>query len=258
MPSPRCFFRMCPASSISSFLYCYRFVDPDSSKTSRTRQNQSEHRAAHPAFKPRPLQLGMNGDTFFYNQGRPKHNHNHNFPKKFCIWCHTKTAFDDTSDEKSLWFLCVPLCRRGIWCVIRGYPKNEKWGPREMNSKMVVVVVGPALIQRHQRNVLSSLLPLLKGNSLSEETFLEYRSSQNYYRQSCLLFLRIDFPQITVTVTVLKFGWINLITITVTVLASAVTPSFPLVPNYRLESRLFEFIFKKLPLPSWNAFELER
>ena len=78
-------------------------------------------------------------------QGRPNHNHNHNLPKKFCIWCHTKTAFDGTSDEKSLWFLCVPLCRRDIWCVIQGYPKNEKWGPREMNSKMVVVVVGPSI-----------------------------------------------------------------------------------------------------------------
>ena len=57
------------------------------------------------------------------------------FQKTFCIWCHTKTAFDDTSDEKSLWFLCVPLCRRGIWCVIRGYPKNEKWGPARWTQK---------------------------------------------------------------------------------------------------------------------------
>ena len=50
-----------------------------------------------------------------------------------------------------------------------------------------------------------------------------------------LLLLRIYFPQITVTVTVLKFGRIS---ITVTVLASAVIPSFPLIPNYRLESPL--------------------
>ena len=64
-----------------------------------------------------------------------KHNHNHNFPKTFCIWCRTKTAFDDTSDEKSLWFLCVPLCRRGIWCVIRGYPKNEKLCPARWTQK---------------------------------------------------------------------------------------------------------------------------
>ena len=62
----------------------------------------------------------------------------------------------------------------------------------------------------------------------------KYRSSQNYYRQSCYSWEFI-FPQITVTVTVLKFGWIS---ITVTVLASAVTPSFPLIPNYRLESHL--------------------
>ena len=51
-------------------------------------------------------------------------------------------------------------------------------------------------------------------------------------------FLRIYFPQITVTVTVLKFGWIHSITITVAVLASAVTPSFPLIPNYHLEGHL--------------------
>ena len=44
-------------------------------------------------------------------QGRPKHNHNHNFPKKFCIRCHIKSANDGASDEKSLCFLCVPLCR---------------------------------------------------------------------------------------------------------------------------------------------------
>ena len=50
-----------------------------------------------------------------------------------------------------------------------------------------------------------------------------------------LLLLKIYFPKITVTVTVLKFGWI---TITVTVLAPTVTPSFPLIPNYRLESHL--------------------
>ena len=50
-----------------------------------------------------------------------------------------------------------------------------------------------------------------------------------------LLYLRIYFPQITVTVTVLKFGWIS---ITVTVLAPVVTPSFPLIPNCRLESHL--------------------
>ena len=36
----------------------------------------------------------------------------------------------------------------------------------------------------------------------------------------------------------LEFGWIDLITITVTVLASAVTPSLPLVPNYHLERHM--------------------
>ena len=74
-----------------------------------------------------------------------------------------------------------------------------------------------------------------------------------------LLLLRIYFPQITVTVTVLKFGWTHLVTITVTVLASAVTPSFP--SDSQLPSRKsFELTFQKLPLPlpSWNVFELER
>ena len=47
-----------------------------------------------------------------------------------------------------------------------------------------------------------------------------------------LLFLRIYYPKITVTVAVMKFGQI---TITVTVLAPAVAPSFPLTPNYCLE-----------------------
>ena len=53
-----------------------------------------------------------------------------------------------------------------------------------------------------------------------------------------LLFLRIYFPKITVTVIVLKFGRVS---ITVTVSASAVTPWFPLIPNYRLESHLNYF-----------------
>ena len=60
----------------------------------------------------------------------------------------------------------------------------------------------------------------------------------------------------TVTVTVLKFGWI---TITVTVLAPAVAPSFSI--DSQLPSRKsFELISSKLPLPlpSWNVFELER
>ena len=53
-----------------------------------------------------------------------------------------------------------------------------------------------------------------------------------------LSFSRIYFRQITVTVTVLKFGRINLTAITVSVLASAVTPSFPLIPDYHLESHV--------------------
>ena len=39
-------------------------------------------------------------------------------------------AHDSTcrSDETSLRFLCVPLCRRGIRCDIQGYPKIKKDG----------------------------------------------------------------------------------------------------------------------------------
>ena len=53
-----------------------------------------------------------------------------------------------------------------------------------------------------------------------------------------LFLLRIFFPKITVTATVLKFWWIHSITITATVWAFAVTPSYPLIPNYHLESHL--------------------
>ena len=67
-------------------------------------------------------------------QGWPKHNQNHNLPKRFCISCHIKTAFDGTSDEESLCFLCVPLCRRGIWCSIQGTPK-WKMGPARWTQK---------------------------------------------------------------------------------------------------------------------------
>ena len=75
---------------------------------------------------PKGLSIAKN-----HNQERPKHNHNHNFPKKFCIWCHTKTAFDDTSDEKSLPFLCVPLCRRAFGASSGGTPKMKNWAPRD-------------------------------------------------------------------------------------------------------------------------------
>ena len=82
------------------------------------------------------------------NQGRPKHNHNRSLPKMFCIWCHIKTAFDDTSDETSLCFLCVPLYRRALGVASGGTPKMKNEA-REMNSRMVVVVVGPSLSEGH-------------------------------------------------------------------------------------------------------------
>ena len=49
-------------------------------------------------------------------------------------------------DAKSLSFLCFSLCRRGMWCGIRRTPKHERWGPKETNSKMVVVVFVSSLI----------------------------------------------------------------------------------------------------------------
>ena len=62
------------------------------------------------------------------NQGQPKHNHNHILPKNVLHLMPHQTAFDGTSDEGSLCFLCGPLCRRGIWCGIPGCPNLKKWG----------------------------------------------------------------------------------------------------------------------------------
>ena len=70
-----------------------------------------------------------------------------------------------------------------------------------------------------------------------------------------LLLLRIYFPKLTVTVTVVKFGWI---TITVTVLPLAVAPSFPLTPNYRLESHLNYFLKITVTVTVLKCFWLER
>ena len=61
--------------------------------------------------------------------GRPKNSSSYHQPSRPPLDALLQTAFDGTSDEQFLWFLCVPLCGRGIWCVIRGYPQNAKWGP---------------------------------------------------------------------------------------------------------------------------------
>ena len=62
-------------------------------------------------------------------QGRPKHNHNHNFPKMFASDATPKWHWM-THQMKNLYGFSVFHCvGRGIWCVIWGYPKNEKWGP---------------------------------------------------------------------------------------------------------------------------------
>ena len=72
------------------------------------------------------------------------------------------------------------------------------------------------------------------------------------------LLLRIDFPKSTVTVTVLKFGWDNVITITVTVLASAVTPSFPLIPDYHLEIMWINFPQTTVTVTVLNCFWIRK
>ena len=77
-----------------------------------------------------------------------------------------------------------------------------------------------------------------------------------------LLLLRIYFPKIEVTVTVLKLGWIHLNTITVTVLASADSP----LHFHWFRVTILKDIWIKLnwipelplPLPSWIVFEWER
>ena len=79
-------------------------------------------------------------------QGRPKHNHNHNFPRKFCIWCHTKTAFVMAHQMKNICGFSVFHCVEGHLVRHPGVSQKRKMGPREMNSKMVVVMVGPSLM----------------------------------------------------------------------------------------------------------------
>ena len=66
-----------------------------------------------------------------------------------------------------------------------------------------------------------------------------YRSSQNYYRQSRYSWECVS-PTITVTVTVLKFGRIQLITIA----------------RYRLGVRSHPFISIGSQIRSWKSFEL--
>ena len=47
----------------------------------------------------------------------------------------------------------------GIWCGIRGYPKNEKMGPCKMNSKMVVAVVGHKIMKSLKIAILYLKVP---------------------------------------------------------------------------------------------------
>ena len=63
--------------------------------------------------------------------GQKKHNRNHNFPQKSCIGCRITTALDGTSDENSLCFLCVPLCRRVFGAASGGTPQMKHGAPRD-------------------------------------------------------------------------------------------------------------------------------
>ena len=65
------------------------------------------------------------------NQGRPKHNHNHNFPKQFCIRCHIKTAFDDTSDENISVFFVFHCVERAFGAASGVTPKTKNGAPRD-------------------------------------------------------------------------------------------------------------------------------
>ena len=64
-----------------------------------------------------------------------------------------------------------------------------------------------------------------------------YRSRHNYYRQSCyyseFIYPKLPLPFFCLEIRMNYFNYI-----TVTVLASAVTPSSPWTPNYHLESHL--------------------
>ena len=71
-----------------------------------------------------------------------------------------------------------------------------------------------------------------------------------------LLLLRIYFPKITVTVTVLKFGWKLPFRYRLGVRSHTFISMDSQLPSWKS----FELISPKLPLPlpSWNVFELER
>ena len=125
--------RFCGAIFVPLSLSASTLLAPDTATTSSPTRNCG--------VGARYSNLWFLGSNF---QGRPKHNHNHNFSRKHLmphqngiffkrvlhLMPHQNSIYD-TSDEKSLWFLCVPRCRRGIWCVIRGTPKMKNGAPRD-------------------------------------------------------------------------------------------------------------------------------
>ena len=64
----------------------------------------------------------------------------------------TKENCSDATPERHLMthqmkiFVVSLLCRRGIWCAIRGYPKMKNGAPRDELKNGRGVVVGPSLI----------------------------------------------------------------------------------------------------------------
>ena len=111
----------------------------------------------------------------------------------------------------------------------------------------------------HSENGISySENGISNSESCSENTPELSESSENGLFTPRAFFLKLGWSP-GFWITVLKFGRTNLITITVTVLASIVNPSISIgsqLPSWKS----FELTFSKLPLPlpSWNVFELER
>ena len=62
-------------------------------------------------------------DTF-EKQGRPKHNHNHNFPKSFASDATPKRHLMAHQMKNLCGFSVFHGIEMGIWCVIRGYPQK--------------------------------------------------------------------------------------------------------------------------------------
>ena len=77
-------------------------------------------------------------------QERPKHNHDHNFQKSFVSDATPKWRLM-AHQMKNLCGFSVFHCVEGACGASSGGTPKWKMGLREMNSKMVVVVVGPSL-----------------------------------------------------------------------------------------------------------------